>query len=591
MGGVENAGASAGTGRELLGARLVAVLCVIAAAPPNSPTGKRARTSADREPLLQNAVPANALVIREPGGGYTVLCESAESAVVSAMELVEGVQANDQEGNDQPPFSAGVELGEVLVGHDNVEGAALVLARHFARLAAAGQVLISENVHREVRNELTYGYESIGAHEPGPLGVPEHAYVVHSSAAGLGMAASTRTTPDRELSRAATRSAIVVLPFRELTRATGDNWFAEGITDDIIVQLSRFQNLFVIARNSAFSIAERADPHQTARELGVRYLARGSIRRAGKMIRVSAELADLGNGQVVWAENYDRSLDDIFEIQDDIVRRVVVACAVQIEASDRRRSVQSETGNIDAYSMVLRAQHHNYRYRPADSALAGQLYTQAIAADQGFARAHAGLSRTLNIDWRYGWTKEPETALENALNCARTAVELDPGDARGFAELGFAHLYRKEFDESISIYERALTLNPNDADLMSDMADALSHTGNPEKGIELLQQAMLLNPFYPDQYLWHLGGCYYVTRQYEAAVETLNRMNNPAEGRRLLAASYGQLGRTEEARSHADKLLQHHPGFSLEHWAAVLPDQYEETREHYIEGLRKAGLT
>ena len=206
------------------------------------------------------------------------------------------------------------------------------------------------------------------------------------------------------------------------------------------------------------------------------------------------------------------------------------------------------------------------------------------------ARAIAAISRTLNVDWRYSWAEAPDKALDRALELAHKAVLLDEGDARGFGELGFVHLYRKEHDASVNAYVRALTLNPNDADLMSDMADALAHSGRSEEAVGLLQKAMRLNPFYPDQYLWHLGGAYFNMRRYGDAIDAVLRMHNPTEGRRILAASYGQLGRVDTARLHAEKVLEAHPDFSLERWAEVQPDKDPEYTEHFVEGLKRAGL-
>jgi len=180
--------------------------------------------------------------------------------------------------------------------------------------------------------------------------------------------------------------------------------------------------------------------------------------------------------------------------------------------------------------------------------------------------------------------------LDTALSYAQNAIELDPTDARGFGELGFVHLYRKEHDAAISAYRRALSLNPNNADLMSDYADALAHAGSNEDSIALLERAMRLNPYFPDQYLWHLGGAYYNLKEYDKVVETILKMNNPTEGQRVLAAAYAQLGKMDFAREIAAKHREAHPNFSLAHWSKVVPDRLEEDTQHFVEGLQKAGF-
>ena len=212
-----------------------------------------------------------------------------------------------------------------------------------------------------------------------------------------------------------------------------------------------------------------------------------------------------------------------------------------------------------AYGYVLQGQRYIFSYTRQGVSHARELYDSALNNDPRYARAMAAKSRTLNLDWRYNWTAEPDAAIESALNLAMDAIELDSLDARGFGELGFAHLYRKEHDAAISSYERATKLNPNDADLMSDMADALAHCGRSEEAIELLEKAMRLNPFYPDQYIWHLGGAYFNLKQYEKAISTIRTMQNPSEGRRLLAASYGHLDLTSEAKQEAAEVLKVHP--------------------------------
>jgi adenylate cyclase len=239
---------------------------------------------------------------------------------------------------------------------------------------------------------------------------------------------------------------------------------------------------------------------------------------------------------------------------------------------------------------VLQGQQHIFRYTRLDTRDARTLYGKALDLDPGYARALAAKSRTLNIEWRYDWAEERDEALDSALKLAHEAIQADSADARGFGELGFVHLYRKEHDAAINAYRRATKLNPNDADLLSDMADALVHAHQFDEAVELLKAAMRLNPYYPDQYLWHLGGAYFKLRRYDEAIHTIQKMQNPTEGRRLLAASFGQLGRIAEAKEQAAKVLEAHPNFTSDDWAKVLPDKYPEDLDHFIEGLKKAGL-
>ena len=385
--------------------------------------------------------------------------------------------------------------------------------------------------------------------------------------------------------------SVVVLPFNFEGGRGSENWLANGMTEDITTNLSRFHNLFVIARNSAFVYREREiSPLDAGRLFGVRYVICGNVRRAGKRIRITIQLVDAILDRTIWGEHYNRDLDDVFEIQDEITRIVVVAIAVQIEAYERERLRSVPPSDLRAYGFVLQGQHHFFQYRREENLIARQLYDAALQADPLYARALAAKSRTLNLDWRYNWVEDTSRALDEALDLALSATRFDETDARGFGELGYVQLYRKEHDASISAYRRALLLNPNDADLMSDMADALAHSGQSEEAIALLEKAMQLNPFFPDQYLWHLGGAYYNLYRYEDAVRAIQSMQNPTEGRRVLAACYAQLGRLTEARHEAEKVLKAHPDFRVERWANILPDRLQSDVTHFVEGLKKAGL-
>jgi tetratricopeptide (TPR) repeat protein len=218
------------------------------------------------------------------------------------------------------------------------------------------------------------------------------------------------------------------------------------------------------------------------------------------------------------------------------------------------------------------------------------LFEQAASLDPDYGRSYAALSRTFNYEWRYAWSTEPERSLDRALDLALTAADRDPLDARGYAELGFAHLYRKEHEAALAAYERALELNPNDADIVAEYADTLVYAGQAERSVGLIERAMRLNPFYPDWYLWYLADAYSTLRRHEDVIATLHKMRNPAEGRRMLAASYAHLGRLDEAGAQAQEILRLHPGFTISAWAKRPPYKNRDALSHFVDGLRRAGL-
>lgn len=541
------------------------------------------------------STPYEGRILQVRGDGVFALFDSVVMAVRFGMDLQEAIAEANQPVPEERKirFRIGIHLGEVLSDDSNVYGDSVNIAARVVTLADPGGICVTAAVYEQIKNKLRYGYECLGPQRLKNIYDPVEVYRVREELGGADMTASPRLHSSglRLVKTPMRLPSAVVLPFANLSGDPSDDWLSDGLTEDITTNLSKFHNLFIIARNSAFTYKHRTvRPQQAADELGVRYVTEGSVRKSGNRVRVSAELADAKSARSIWGERYDGNLDDIFEMQDEITHRIVAATAVQIEATESERTRQMQPTDLEAYGLVLQGQQHFFRYTRDDNHAARELYQGALEIDPRYARAIAAVSRTLNVDWRYAWTDAPEEALDQALSYARQAALLDETDARGFGELGFVHLYRKEHEASINAYGRALTLNPNDADLMADMADALAHCGRSEEAVDLLQKAMRLNPFYPDQYLWHLGGAYFNLRRYEEAIETLSCMHNPTEGRRLLAACYSHLGRIGEARQQAAKVLESHPNFSLEHWASIQPDKYPEDVEHFIDGLKKAGL-
>ena len=535
----------------------------------------------------------NGRVVEVRGDGILALFETATSAVEFAVELhrIASDHNPSDDENLRIKFRAGVHLGEILIDERGIHGDNVNIAARLQEIAEPERVYVSAAVYDQVCNRLRYGYEFLGPKQLKNILAPVSTYCVRSEVAGATLAGTMRPDLPGELLERPDTPSVAILPFSSNGGDESDNWIAEGLTDDIIMNLSKFRNLFIIARNSSFFFKTQSmPPQEAARKLNVRYVARGSVRRSASRIRITAELVDATTERTIWAERFDRKIDDIFDILDEVTECIVAATAVMIESHEKQRMIQAVPSDLEAYGSVLQGQHHIFKYTRNDNRKAQNFYQTALNRDGGYARAAAALSRTLNIDWRYSWSEDPTSALDQALNFAQRAIELDPTDARGFGELGYVHLYRKEHDAALQSYQRALALNPNDADMHSDFADALAHSGENEKAITHLQQAMRLNPYFPDQYLWHLGGAYFNLRRYDEAIETVNKMNNPTEGQRLLASSYAQLGKTDLARQIADKHRAAHPNFSLARWETIQPDKIEEDTQHFVEGLKKAGF-
>lgn len=325
-------------------------------------------------------------------------------------------------------------------------------------------------------------------------------------------------------------------------------------------------------------------------QLGVRYLLTGSLRRSARKIRIYVQLITADSGNVIWSERYDGDLSDVFDFQDEVTDSITANLAVQIRSAERRRVLQLSTPDLHAYGLILRGQHLSFQFNRNANLHARRLFEQAANIDPGYGRSYASMSRTFNLEWRYAWTGSPEDSLERAVELAAAAIDYDSVDARGYAELGYAHLYKKQHEASLAAYERAIDLNPNDADIMAEYADALVYDGQPEKSIELFKRAMRLNPYYPDWYLWYLADAYNAMGRPEDVIATIERMHNPAEGRRLLAASFAHLGMLDDARAQADLVLKLHPQFTISNWAQRPPYKDQAILDRYMDDLRRAGL-
>ncbi len=399
------------------------------------------------------------------------------------------------------------------------------------------------------------------------------------------------TPPNEPVPLVPDQVSVAILPLGNLSGDPRDQHLCEGITGDIITNLSRFRDLAIIAHHSAKVIKQQDLPSTQLRDqLGIRYVMTGDLQRRGAHIRLRVELVEASSQHVIWSDRFSGALHDIFDFQDDVTDVVAARLALQIAEAERRRYAHLTAPDIRAYGLILRGQDLYTQFKRESNLHARRLFEQATEIQPGFGRSYAAMSRTFNLDWRYAWSSDPELSLNKAVDLAKAAIDYDGTDARGYAELGYAQLYKKHHDESLSAYERAFELNPNDADLLAEMGDSLVYSGQAARSVELLERAIRLNPYHPDWYLWYLGDAYFHLADYEKTIEVLKRMRNQAEGHRLLASSYALLGHLDEARAHGRKLMEVHPNFSIDHWKNVPPNKFPEDLNVFIEGLKMAGL-
>ena len=395
------------------------------------------------------------------------------------------------------------------------------------------------------------------------------------------------------------RPSIAVLPFDNVSGNKDQDYFCDGITDDIITELSRFSELFVIARNSSFQYKGKAvDVRQVGRELGVRCVLQGNIRRAGDRVRISVQLADAVTGAHRWAERYDRQLEDVFAVQDEVARTIVTILAAHVNKAEIERTINKPPETWQAYDYYLRAAdaHASFlsSWEAAELYEVRRLLEHSLAIDPNYARAYATLSHTHLIAWIFRLDEDhlSPTALERAHRLAWKAVQRDPNLPIAHAELGGVLTFEGQHEQSIAEFEKAIALNPNFTDWRFGLA--LTRAGEPERAIQVVETHMRYDPFYVPAAPGYLGLAHYMLRQYSQALPLLRECASRAPNFRavhvFLAATYAQLGNVEQARAEAAEVLRIEPKYTIEGTQARLPFKRPEDAEHFFDGLRKAGL-
>ena len=528
------------------------------------------------------------------GDGILALFDSPERALRFAFQMRNEFRDQAVWSDGEPiQFRFGLHLGDVTIGAEGVSGHCVNVAARLQSVAEPDNILLSATMRDAVRNVEDMAFEALGHQSLKNISEPIEVYaigqprVTEPAAGERPRAIALRSIPASEASR---YPSAAVLALTNQSNDPGNDHLCEGIAEDIIANLSRFRSLMVIARHSAFLFSLKSFPaREVGRRLGARYLLTGSLRRSGKRVRIAVDLIDAETESVLWSDRFDAAIEDLFDLQDEISSAVASRLAIQIDMAERRQESQY-LRDMRAYGLVLRGQHLLLRYTREANAHGRRLFDQAIEIAPEYGRAYSSLSRTHNLDWRYSWSTSPEKSLDAAVDLARRAVQLDRLDARGFAELGFANLYKKLHDESLAEYARAMALNPNDADIIAEYADSLVYAGQPNKSLDLLDRAMRLNPYYPDWYLWYMADAYNALGRARDVIATVQRMQDPSEGRRLLAASYAHLGLMEQARIEAREVMRLHPGFTIGRWRHRPPYRDQAILERYVEGMRKAGL-
>jgi adenylate cyclase len=576
-------------------------------------------------------------VVDSPGDNILAEFVSVVDAVQSAVEIQEVIRAKNAELPDERrmEFRIGINLGDVIQEGERIYGDGVNIAARVEGLADPGGICISGSAYEQIENKLALGYEYIGEHAVKNIVKPIRAYKVPTGpeilqkvtderkpapswqrtalavvialvvvAGGVAIWKSYRpsTAPPMEAASVEKmafplpdKPSIAVLPFNNLSGDPEQGYFSDGLTEEIITTLSRVPKLFVIARNSTFTYKGKpVKVQQVSEELGVRYVLEGSVRKAGDKIRITAQLIDALNGHHLWARQYDRSLEDIFAVQDEITKKIITAMQVKLTEGEQARATAKGTDNLEAYLKYLQAYELMHRLNPESNALGKQLAEEAIALDPEYASAYYLLARTHVLAVWLGTSKSPKQSVAKAMELLQKAMVLDDTLADAHAFLGYLYSMKRKHDKALALGEKAVALNPNSAESHMRYGKILTFAGRYEESIPELKTAIRLNPIPPNLYLYSLGISYCWTGQYEEAVKwcekAVRREPNSLFARLFMAMAYSFSGRDEEARIEAAEVLRIYPKFSLKKFAKKVGYKNQEDKERLIIALRKAGL-
>ena len=575
-------------------------------------------------------------VVDSPGDNILADFTSVVDAVNCAVEIQRDMAERNAElpDNRKMQFRIGVNLGDVIDEDGRIYGDGVNIAARMESLAEAGGICISGRAHDQVENKLGLEYEDLGEHEVKNISRPIQVYRVLSypgaaahivvqarenlgrkwrkigfSVAGIVIVAVALgiwqlymrrpTVEPASIKKMAhplpEKPSIAVLPFDNMSGDPDQEYFSDGLTEEIITDLSKTPKMFVIARNSTFTYKGKpVKVKQVAEELGVRYVLEGSVRKADDRVRITAQLIDALTGHHLWAERYDRDLKDIFALQDEITMKIINALQVELTEGEHARLWGKGTDNIEAYLKSLRAREYYLTQTIEGNALARRFAEEAIALDPEYPPPYHALSATHFMDVIYGTAKSPEQSMKRAVELIKKAIDLDDSYALAYGMLGLLYTLLGKYEEGINETQKGVALDPNGAHNYLYLEINFRFAGRFEESVQAIEKAIRLNPFPPVTYYRHACLAYVYTKRYEDAItagqQAVKVSPNDYLSHMALASAYSLSGREKEARSEAEEVLRINPKVSLQYTASSLPFKNKADGEIYIGALRKAGL-
>jgi adenylate cyclase len=520
------------------------------------------------------------------GDGALIEFQSVLNAIQCAVEIQRAISTRPPHWPDgrRIELRAGINLGDVIALGSDLYGSGVNLAARLQSLAEPGGVCISAAVHEHVADNGNWAWKDLGEQTMKNIAKPLRVYglVPHTPVSAPVVAEVA----------ARARPSVAVLPLANMSGDPEQEFFADGLTEDILTELSRFRGLLVISRNSTFKYKGKPiDIRQVSRELAADYVIEGSVRKTADRVRVIVQLIDGRTDQHIWADRYDRKLTDIFDIQDEITTAVVATLPGRIEAATRDIVARKKTDNMLAYECVLAGKilHHRSSFEANQQALA--MLDRAIELDPTYAHAHAWKACTVGQGWANGWCADRDAAWNLVTRELEIAMSLDDHDSDVHRVYAAVCLARKEHEQAMHHQERALALNPNDDLIVVQQGEMLTWIGEPDEGISWILKAMRLNPYHPERFWNHLGRAYFVARRYGDAIGAFRRITAPDQFHfAFMAAIEAKLGNLGTAAQYVREVLARDSGFSSTAYLKTLHYKRPEDEEHHLDALLAAGL-
>jgi adenylate cyclase len=554
--------------------------------------GTLARLRTSRIELVDPAIAKNnGRIIKTTGDGMLVEFQSVVEALNCALEVQERMRRRnaDVPEDRRIQFRIGINVGDIIFDDGDIYGDGVNVAARLEQMAEIGGVCVSAAVFEQVSGKLEITFEDLGEkllkNISRPLRVYRALLPSPESNYPRALVKNTSTQPGF-------KPTIAVLPFANMSGDAEQEFFVDGLTEDLLTELSRRHELFVISRNSTFVYKKQAvNIRDVAQKLGAQYLVEGSVRKSGDRLRVTVQLIDTANDAHIWAERYDRKLEDVFDLQDEITTAIVATLPGRVEAAQYDLLARKKPQNMAAYECVLSAKVLHHRSTREDNVRALDLIERALELDPKYAHAHAWRGCIIGQAWGYGWVADPDAAVVEVTQSLGTAYGLDDNDADVHRILAAVHIMQNDHAKARHHQERALALNPNYDLVVVQMGELLTWLGKADEGAEWIRKAMKLNPHHPARFWSHLGRAYYTGRHYTNAIEAFMKVT-PLEclQHAFLSASHGMLGNADRGAMHLRRARELNRDFTLETFLSMMHFANAQDHEHLREGLLKAGI-